>query len=241
MPDAFRSTRTFETLSFRNLEASPVSFLSTWAEISSAANCFLMLGQSIFTFLLSSLMTAYGTWVLSPVTSSCLLPMNRFTEKNVFVGLTTACLFAICPISISPVFVYATTLGVVLCPSAFVMIVGFPPSIAATALFVVPRSIPTTCLHFSLAITWSFRAFHTKLRSRTTVGTFSHFTVSLWAIFAFRRTTARGWRLRWPMKEDELAFNPAIDTLFAARGAMMMMMMIALLLLLLLLSFACVS
>lgn len=30
------------------------------------------------------------------------------------------------------------------CPSAFVTIVGFPPSIAATAEFVVPRSIPTT-------------------------------------------------------------------------------------------------
>lgn len=32
-------------------------------------------------------------------------------------------------------------------PSALVMIVGLPPSIAATAEFVVPRSIPTTCIH----------------------------------------------------------------------------------------------
>ena len=30
-------------------------------------------------------------------------------------------------------------------PSAFVTMVGFPPSMAATAEFVVPRSIPTTC------------------------------------------------------------------------------------------------
>ena len=30
-------------------------------------------------------------------------------------------------------------------PSALVTMVGLPPSIAATAEFVVPRSIPTTC------------------------------------------------------------------------------------------------
>lgn len=30
-------------------------------------------------------------------------------------------------------------------PSALVTIVGLPPSMAATAEFVVPRSIPTTC------------------------------------------------------------------------------------------------
>ena len=58
------------------------------------------------------------------------------------------------------------------------------------------------------------------MRSTTTARTFSHFTVRLRAIFTFRRTTTRGWRLCWPMKEDELAFNPAIETLFAARGAM---------------------
>lgn len=47
----------------------------------------------------------------------------------------------------------ATTEGVVRPPSAFVMMVGFPPSIAATAEFVVPRSMPTTCN--------SARAWHT--------------------------------------------------------------------------------
>jgi hypothetical protein len=45
----------------------------------------------------------------------------------------------------SPVFVKATTDGVVRPPSALVMIVGLPPSIAATAELVVPRSMPTTC------------------------------------------------------------------------------------------------
>lgn len=45
----------------------------------------------------------------------------------------------------SPVLVKATTEGVVRPPSALVMMVGLPPSMAATALLVVPRSIPTTC------------------------------------------------------------------------------------------------
>lgn len=49
-----------------------------------------------------------------------------------------------CPTSLSPPFVKATTEGVVLAPSEFVTIVGFPPSIAATAELVVPKSIPTT-------------------------------------------------------------------------------------------------
>lgn len=45
----------------------------------------------------------------------------------------------------SPVLVKATTEGVVRPPSALVMIVGLPPSMAATAELVVPRSMPTTC------------------------------------------------------------------------------------------------
>ncbi|CAA7393301.1 unnamed protein product [Spirodela intermedia] len=80
----------------------------------------------------------------SSSTSNIFLPMNLFTEKKVFSGFTTACLFAICPTRRSPFFVNATTDGVVRCPSAFVTMVGFPPSMAATAEFVVPRSIPTT-------------------------------------------------------------------------------------------------
>lgn len=39
----------------------------------------------------------------------------------------------------------ATTEGVVRPPSALVMMVGLPPSMAATAEFVVPKSMPTTC------------------------------------------------------------------------------------------------
>jgi len=50
-----------------------------------------------------------------------------------------------CPTSLSPAFVKATTEGVVRAPSALVTIVGFPPSMAATAELVVPRSTPTTC------------------------------------------------------------------------------------------------
>lgn len=49
-----------------------------------------------------------------------------------------------CPTSLSPVFVNATTEGVVRAPSALVTIVGLPPSMAATAEFVVPKSTPTT-------------------------------------------------------------------------------------------------
>src|SRR5437762_1233686 len=52
--------------------------------------------------------------------------------------------FASCPTSRSPLFVNATTDGVIRPPSAFGMIVGSPPSIYATAEFVVPRSIPIT-------------------------------------------------------------------------------------------------
>jgi hypothetical protein len=37
-------------------------------------------------------------------------------------------------------------------PSAFVMIVGLPPSIAATAELVVPRSMPTTCICISKSV-----------------------------------------------------------------------------------------
>jgi hypothetical protein len=38
--------------------------------------------------------------------------------------------------------VYATTEGVVRAPSAFSITLGLPPSMIATQLFVVPRSMP---------------------------------------------------------------------------------------------------
>src|SRR4029079_10615866 len=56
--------------------------------------------------------------------------------------LVTAWRFASWPTSRSPVLVKATTLGTVRPPSAEAMTVGSPPSITATTLFVVPRSMP---------------------------------------------------------------------------------------------------
>ena len=44
-------------------------------------------------------------------------PIYLFTEKIVFSGLVTACLFAIAPTNLLPSFVKATTDGVVLFPS----------------------------------------------------------------------------------------------------------------------------
>src|SRR5262245_5570732 len=61
----------------------------------------------------------------------------------VFSGLSTACLLASWPTRRSPVLVNPTTEGVNRLPSAFVITVGFPPSITATTEFVVPKSIPT--------------------------------------------------------------------------------------------------
>ena len=62
----------------------------------------------------------------------------------VFSGFVTACRFAGCPTSTSPVPVKATTEGVVRAPSEFSMTLPVPPSMMATQEFVVPRSIPIT-------------------------------------------------------------------------------------------------
>ena len=72
------------------------------------------------------------------------VPIWRFTELIVRSGLVTACLLALSPISLSPFFVNATTLGVVMLPDAPGMITGTLFSITETQLFVVPRSIPIT-------------------------------------------------------------------------------------------------
>jgi hypothetical protein len=48
--------------------------------------------------------------------------------------------------------VKATMEGVVLAPSAFAITVGLPPSMTATQLFVVPRSIPMILLIIFLLI-----------------------------------------------------------------------------------------
>ena len=60
----------------------------------------------------------------------------------VLAGFVTAWRLASWPTSRSPVFVKATTDGTVRPPSAEAMTVGSPPSITATTLFVVPRSMP---------------------------------------------------------------------------------------------------
>ena len=68
--------------------------------------------------------------------------MKRLMEKIVFSGFVIACRLATWPTRRSPLFAKATTDGVIRPPSAFVMTWGSPPSIAATAEFVVPRSMP---------------------------------------------------------------------------------------------------
>jgi len=61
----------------------------------------------------------------------------------VFSGFTAACRRASVPTSRSPLFVKATTEGVVREPSAFGITTGSPPSMTAMTELVVPRSIPT--------------------------------------------------------------------------------------------------
>ncbi len=61
-----------------------------------------------------------------------------------FSGFVTAWRLATVPTSRSPVLLTATTDGVMRPPSLFVMTIGSPPSMTATTLFVVPRSIPIT-------------------------------------------------------------------------------------------------
>src|SRR5204862_8122094 len=70
--------------------------------------------------------------------------MKRLIEKIVFFGLVTAWRFAAWPTNRSPLFVNATTEGVVRAPSLFSKTTGSPPSIAAIQEFVVPKSIPKT-------------------------------------------------------------------------------------------------
>src|SRR6202011_2913736 len=70
--------------------------------------------------------------------------MNRLIEKIVFCELVTAWRFAAWPTRRSPVFVNATTEGVVRAPSLFSKTTGSPPSITDMHELVVPRSIPKT-------------------------------------------------------------------------------------------------
>ena len=74
--------------------------------------------------------------------SSNLRPISRLTAKIVFFALVTACRLADAPTRISPSSWYATTEGVVRAPSEFSITFGWPPSMMATQLLVVPRSMP---------------------------------------------------------------------------------------------------
>src|SRR5882762_1330453 len=75
---------------------------------------------------------------------SNLRPIRRLTAKTVASGLVIAWRFAICPTSPSPASVNPSIEGVVRLPSELGITTGSPPSITATQLFVVPRSIPMT-------------------------------------------------------------------------------------------------
>src|SRR4051794_18520861 len=84
-------------------------------------------------------------------------PIRRFTAKIVLSGLVTAWRLAGWPINRSPSLVNATTDGVVRAPSAFSITLGLPPSMTATQLLVVPKSIPMTlAIFYSLFLTAPF-------------------------------------------------------------------------------------
>ncbi len=72
------------------------------------------------------------------------VPICLFIDAIVLSGFVIACLFAVSPTNLSPLFVKATMDGVVLFPSAFGITTGSPPSKTETHEFVVPKSIPIT-------------------------------------------------------------------------------------------------
>ena len=89
-------------------------------------------------------LSSWGEYFLPSMSSDIQsVPMWRLTERMVRSAFVTAWRLAISPTSTSPPLENATTDGVVRVPSAFAMMVGSPPSRTATALLVVPRSMPT--------------------------------------------------------------------------------------------------
>src|SRR5690606_28053341 len=90
-------------------------------------------------------MTLYGRFFrsLARSASSARRPIRRLTAKMVFSALVTACRLAGWRTSRSSS-VKATIDGVVRAPSAFSITRGWLPSMMATQLLVVPRSIPMT-------------------------------------------------------------------------------------------------
>src|SRR5262245_23029225 len=70
--------------------------------------------------------------------------MKRFIEYTVLRAFVTAWRLAESPTSLSPLFVNATTEGVVRLPSEFSRTTGSRPSIMAIQELVVPKSMPST-------------------------------------------------------------------------------------------------
>src|ERR1700744_4852862 len=68
--------------------------------------------------------------------------MNLLTDMIVFTGFVIAWRLAGSPTFLSPFFRKATMDGVVLRPSSLAITTGSLPSMTATQLLVVPRSIP---------------------------------------------------------------------------------------------------
>jgi len=128
----------------RNASASAFSFCRIIAETSCGENASPDASFTLTPSLFPSFSTAYGTrpFVLATSASSNRRPMNRLMLNTVFFGFVTAWRLASCPTTRSPPLTNPTTDGTVRPPSAELMTVGSPPTIAATTLFVVPRSIP---------------------------------------------------------------------------------------------------
>src|SRR4051812_209290 len=82
--------------------------------------------------------------LLRTSSESNLRPIRRLTAKTVASGFVMAWRFAICPTRRSPASVNPTIEGVVRLPSELGMTTGSPPSMTATQLLVVPRSMPIT-------------------------------------------------------------------------------------------------
>ena len=82
--------------------------------------------------------------------------MKRLMLEIVFVGLVMAWRFAGSPTLRSPPSMKATTEGVVRLPSLLLMTTGSFPSITATQLLVVPRSMPMILLMLQGLIVFSF-------------------------------------------------------------------------------------
>ena len=82
--------------------------------------------------------------------------MKRLMLEMVFVGLVMAWRLAGSPTLRSPPSMKATTEGVVRLPSLLLMTTGSFPSITATQLLVVPRSMPMILLMLQGLIVFSF-------------------------------------------------------------------------------------